>query len=556
MGIYTHHEIISHRAGPDGGIAELATIVARDECAAVILFLDPSDPWADAVENRALKRVCIQKQIRLITTIAAAIRWAKYEASALVIAQTDPAQTQPKWKPKNWEAGNKNLTERSEFLPLKVSLRSIALISHDKKKLEMVQFVNNHLSLLAQHHRIITTGTTGWLLKLLYSSQTQQSAFLDEVRNAQREDRLIKIIEELLELMPSRGTLGLLLDRLRKHLNITTNEEFTNKVMPLPSGPDGGDVLMANEVLDNRCHTIIFFHDPMTAHPHNDDIRLLEHTSQLPGVFAECVSDRRSAEEWVKGLTKELGNDNEPLNVAQALRQRHNLLEAIVVEVEDDTDSDKLGEALARACAGYFHQRLLATMSEGKETRIGVAWGWTARQVLIELKKMEQEGFLQKPARLLGKVVWSPLIGHITVVLTEREATAIADQYRNYYGGELEAFKSSGLVQGDIASASLPLDDKKLMENLKQSDLIIISAAPWNNDSTFYQNTALSREYFPAPSAAEGNVSVIFLDKDGGEVKQHYSAVGLGYEGFQEAAKNGAVIFVCGGIAHRGIALA
>src|SRR3954464_4041029 len=50
-GLYTPNaDIVRKLPGYQGGTAQLAAIVARGECNIVILLLDPSDPWTDAVE--------------------------------------------------------------------------------------------------------------------------------------------------------------------------------------------------------------------------------------------------------------------------------------------------------------------------------------------------------------------------------------------------------------------------------------------------------------------------------------------------------------------------
>ena len=563
-GMYKQDDVNAHRAGKDGGIAELAAMVACGDCVAAILLLEPSDPWSDAVENRALKRVCIQRQVRLITTYAAAIRWAVYEASLRFTAHATSNISASNWKPDNWKLGIKNITEFGDFQQLKINQRSIALISHDKKKLEMVKFVNAHFGHLALHDRILTTGTTGWLLKLLYATESQLERFRQEIRKAGRESRLSSICADLLKDMdvvaPQYAGLDELLNRLKGSLKVSPSEDFATKVMPLPSGPEGGDVLIANEVLNNQCHTMIFFHDPMTAHPHNDDIRLLEHTCQLPGVFAECVSDRQSADRWLEGLCKELDGEYDIPNPAQQLRQRWNLKEIVLVKRDDDLDSDTLGEVLARVTAGYLNQRIHLVAQETQEIRIGISWGWGSKHVLQELIKMDEDGLLEKPARLAGTVAWSPLIGIITSEITDREAVIIAEGFCNFYGGKVEGFMCAGFAR---EGAGKPEAVNNLICKLEEADIILTSAAPWDEDAALYKDTGLSREYFPPlparpplPSDAIGLISGVFLNEEGGEVRGDYSIVGLDYNGFQHAAKKGAVILMCGGVKRREAALA
>ncbi|AMA48785.1 MULTISPECIES: methylglyoxal synthase [Flavobacterium] len=93
----------------------------------------------------------------------------------------------------------------------------IALIAHDVKKADMVQFVNRNLDLLLKENmKIIATGTTG------------------------------------------------------------SKVEVTGiKVKKLLSGPLGGDAQIAARVAVGKCKMVLFFKDPMSSHPHEPDINML-----------------------------------------------------------------------------------------------------------------------------------------------------------------------------------------------------------------------------------------------------------------------------------------
>lgn len=93
----------------------------------------------------------------------------------------------------------------------------IALISHDGKKAEMVQFLNEHKAILEQKKiKLIATGTTG--LKV-------EKAGFD--------------VEKLL------------------------------------SGPLGGDAQIGARVAEGRTKMVLFFRDPLEKHPHEPDIFML-----------------------------------------------------------------------------------------------------------------------------------------------------------------------------------------------------------------------------------------------------------------------------------------
>ena len=326
-GLY-RDEITCHRSGPDGGVVELAAMVARRKVGAVIFLSDPLDLRSDVPENFALQRVCREVGVRLINTVASAEEW------ALCGGETTAPDPYPLVTPRNWNPdGHKNVDEKGEPRFLSIPEQTIALIAHDKKKEEMVDFVNEHLDFLNKFHRILTTGTTGWLLKLLYADDTQRKDIETEandklggLRFAELKEMLwlIRLLyaddsERNLMEEDARAELGQegyenIQKTLEKRLKEkrgqnkpwpklkNSNPQFVNGVMPLPSGPKGGDILISDEILKNQCHRIIFFHDPGTAHPHESDIRLLERTCQIRGVYAVCVSDRRSAHNSIQGL--------------------------------------------------------------------------------------------------------------------------------------------------------------------------------------------------------------------------------------------------------------
>ncbi len=94
---------------------------------------------------------------------------------------------------------------------------NIAIIAHDGKKAEMVQFLNEHQDILRQKSiHLISTGTTG--------EKAKKGGFA---------------VEALL------------------------------------SGPLGGDAQIAAAVAEKRVDMVIFFRDPLAKHPHEPDIFML-----------------------------------------------------------------------------------------------------------------------------------------------------------------------------------------------------------------------------------------------------------------------------------------
>jgi methylglyoxal synthase len=92
----------------------------------------------------------------------------------------------------------------------------IALIAHDEKKPDLVDFVRRHLEFFRQHP-LVATGSTGALIE-------QQ--------------------------------LGLEVERVAH-------------------GPHGGDLIIGGRVALGQVQAIIFFRDPLTAQPHEPDVSAL-----------------------------------------------------------------------------------------------------------------------------------------------------------------------------------------------------------------------------------------------------------------------------------------
>ena len=93
----------------------------------------------------------------------------------------------------------------------------IAIIAHDGKKAEMVQFLNEHKDKLQEKGiTIVSTGTTG-----------------------------------------------------------TKVEKAGIEVTKLLSGPLGGDAQIAARIAEGTCKMVIFFRDPLEKHPHEPDVLML-----------------------------------------------------------------------------------------------------------------------------------------------------------------------------------------------------------------------------------------------------------------------------------------
>jgi len=120
--------------------------------------------------------------------------------------------------------------------------KTVALIAHDKKKLDLIAFAKDQRDVLSRFN-LIATGTTGTLLR--------QKAGLN--------------------------------------------------VIPLLSGPQGGDQQIGAAVAEGRVIAVIFFRDPLTAQPHEPDVSALMRICDVHNVpLATNLAAAEAALEWLR----------------------------------------------------------------------------------------------------------------------------------------------------------------------------------------------------------------------------------------------------------------
>ena len=113
--------------------------------------------------------------------------------------------------------------------------KRIALVAHDNKKRDLLEWAKFNRDLLA-HHEVCATGTTG------------------------------KILE--------------------KELGI--------KITKLKSGPLGGDQQIGSKIVENKVDFLIFFWDPLEPQPHDPDVKALLRMAVVWNIPIAC--NRASAD--------------------------------------------------------------------------------------------------------------------------------------------------------------------------------------------------------------------------------------------------------------------
>ena len=128
---------------------------------------------------------------------------------------------------------------------------NIALVAHDSRKNELIDWVRYNASLLSEHN-LYATGTTG------------------------------KLIEELE--IASEDADG----------NKTATTPFNGKVTRLLSGPLGGDQQIGAMIAEGKIDMLIFFCDNLAVQGHQNDVSALSRLASLYNIA--YATDRTTAD--------------------------------------------------------------------------------------------------------------------------------------------------------------------------------------------------------------------------------------------------------------------
>ena len=153
-----------------------------------------------------------------------------------------------------------------DYLPMTIRRqKNIALIAHDQKKRELIQWCGEHKDILSRHI-LCGTGTT--------------ARMITDATN-----------------LPVKG---------------------------YNSGPLGGDQQIGAKIVEGKIDFVIFFSDPLTAQPHDPDVKALLRIAQVYDI--PIANNKASADFMITSPLMDEEYEHDVVNFRQNIADRANTL--------------------------------------------------------------------------------------------------------------------------------------------------------------------------------------------------------------------------------------
>ena len=153
-----------------------------------------------------------------------------------------------------------------DYLPMTIRRqKNIALIAHDQKKRELIQWCGEHKDILSRHF-LCGTGTT--------------ARMITDATN-----------------LPVKG---------------------------YNSGPLGGDQQIGAKIVEGKIDFVIFFSDPLTAQPHDPDVKALLRIAQVYDI--PIANNKASADFMITSPLMDEEYEHDVVNFRQNIADRANTL--------------------------------------------------------------------------------------------------------------------------------------------------------------------------------------------------------------------------------------
>lgn len=372
-------------SGAFGKAAEAAAehlgLGASVDC--LIYLVDPYDATSALAETVAVKRECVVAGKPFLATQAIAADWFNLLAAS---------------------EGYGNLLPEEVATALGLegfSRRSIALVAHNAKKDDMLDFALHNFDFLEGFGQRFGTGTTAGLLNGNLGERSKRGHSLNEevaaltshlaLFDAAGVDPPAAIPRRLLEL----SELCAKAERLRERHQ---NSEW---VQELRSGPWGGDLQSGEAILMGLCDAVLFFEDPHSPHEHDADIEVFERAARVsnrPERWAHtttgvmCLHDKKSADGWA--ALRANFPPRGPVTLAAAFRKQFGV-DLVLPPSTSDEGGEACWETVKEEAASYFINAIVsnerARAGRGQRLRVVLCPGRLTSEIIAKITVVAEE---------------------------------------------------------------------------------------------------------------------------------------------------------------------
>ena len=314
----------------------------------VIYLLDPLAPTSGMSETLALKRQCVVAEKPFLDTYASAAEWfglLGYTASGERLLEHFVAD------------------EVLDRLPEAKSRRNmLAIVAHDSKKWDVVNFAREHLTFLSRFKSRVATGVTA---KLLNGEVPERLAATNGLR---------ELVDELHD--------AAICARVERPW-----------IRAARDGARGGGVQISEMLAMGLCDALVSFEDPQPRHERGLDVQLYERSACISNQAERiggpsdivCLHDPRSADVWAR-LWEEIEDNRSGATPTLITAVFRRLFNVDLVVVDSREDYSEQWAAIVEEAAWYLVSAIAAKRTHANRShepkRVAVSCGSAVRAVI------------------------------------------------------------------------------------------------------------------------------------------------------------------------------
>lgn len=244
----------------DGGVTILAYFITQRLCSITWLFYSPRGHHWRRPENLSLLRLCDQWHVKRLMNPGSVRNWLNNEGIIDSDRNKQPIPPVLVLRKGAKDEVTYSFGEKDEKIEIRNKIYVFNEIQFIEKTVELpenqVEVMKNKVSDIIEYVKNEET-------KKVFKDMTIALIAHDEMK-----ERMISFAIDHENELSKFGTI-LATGTTGREVEAATSL----KIYRYHSGPKGGDIEMATEILLGRCHIVIFFIDPLNPHPHIDDIR-------------------------------------------------------------------------------------------------------------------------------------------------------------------------------------------------------------------------------------------------------------------------------------------